>query len=155
MSEPTYIIEYAATGRAKCKGPKSCLDKTISKGDLRFGTQITIQDHPGMAWRHWSCVTATILSKIKSVDDVTGLDTLSAEDQVKVRSAIEAKINPEQDQLAVAAKAASPAKPKPAKPPKRKKKDTEDADDDGDEMMPAPRKRATKKAAAAEKSDDE
>lgn len=50
----TSCTELSSTSRAGCKN-KECLDNgvKIQKGELRFGTQIEIQEHQTWHWRHW------------------------------------------------------------------------------------------------------
>jgi Poly(ADP-ribose) polymerase and DNA-Ligase Zn-finger region len=68
-----YRLEYASTGRAGCKG--KCKEK-LAKGRLRFGTEVTIVDHPSWQYRCLRCVTARQVSNIHAfVQEETGSTT--------------------------------------------------------------------------------
>ncbi|KAI9022500.1 poly polymerase and DNA-ligase Zn-finger region-domain-containing protein [Hyaloraphidium curvatum] len=106
-SETTYT--YAKSGRAGCKGPKSCPNKTIEKGVLRWGSVTERDGHPQTYWRHWSCVTKAILDKVSSTDKLAGFDDLNDEDKEKIKKAIETKENPDFEDTHSKAKAGGAA----------------------------------------------
>ncbi|KAJ3316628.1 hypothetical protein HDV06_003146 [Boothiomyces sp. JEL0866] len=84
-----YKVEYATSGRAKCKAGKTCTEKDIPSGALRFGTQVEIMGHESWTWRHWACVTPTVLQHVGSVDNLDGFDALKPEDQETVKTKVE------------------------------------------------------------------
>ena len=49
-----YVPEVSKGARAGCRN-KECLENgvKIQKGELRFGTQVEIQEHQTWHWRHW------------------------------------------------------------------------------------------------------
>ncbi|KAF9566515.1 zf-PARP-domain-containing protein [Agrocybe pediades] len=93
MSEKTtgYRLEYAASARSKCKGPKPCSGTAIGKGELRFGTLIDMRGMQSFVWRHWGCVTPKILENVKSkfeeASEVDGFEDLKPEDQERLTKA--------------------------------------------------------------------
>ncbi|EIN08917.1 zf-PARP-domain-containing protein, partial [Punctularia strigosozonata HHB-11173 SS5] len=88
-----YRLEYASSARAKCKGPKPCTGTSIGKGELRCGTLIDFQGNTTFQWRHWGCVTPTIIKNMKKSfedpADLDGFEDLKEEDQEKVKQAYE------------------------------------------------------------------
>ncbi|KAF9530017.1 hypothetical protein CPB83DRAFT_734750, partial [Crepidotus variabilis] len=88
-----YRLEYAASARAKCKGPKPCSGTPIEKGALRFGTLVDMRGMTSFTWRHWGCVTKKILSNMKekfdSAEGLDGYEDLRPEDQARVVKAYE------------------------------------------------------------------
>eukprot|EP00158_Paraphelidium_tribonemae_P002659 Partr_v1_DN25544_c0_g1_i1_m20776 putative Poly(ADP-ribose) polymerase and DNA-Ligase Zn-finger region len=79
-----YRIEQAKTGRSSCKAGKSCADKHINQGELRFGSVGSFNDHETVFWRHWTCVTPKILSNVGSPEAMEGYDTLAPEHKAMV-----------------------------------------------------------------------
>ena len=77
-----HIIEYAKSGRARCKD-SSC-GELIPKGSLRLGSVYYIINHKGISYKHWKCVTMRQLMNIGNVDELTGYESLLPEDQEKV-----------------------------------------------------------------------
>ena len=66
----------------------------ILKGELRFASQVTINEHVGWAYKHWGCVTPKILSNAKGaidgdIDLLDGYDELDTDMQEKVKRAID------------------------------------------------------------------
>lgn len=87
-----YRVEYATTSRAKCQGPKPCKGTAIAKGDMRFGTWVVMNEHGSFKWRHWSCVTPSVLRNVmgtleEKVEELDGFEDLRPEDQEKVKYA--------------------------------------------------------------------
>ncbi|ORY03983.1 zf-PARP-domain-containing protein [Basidiobolus meristosporus CBS 931.73] len=147
-----YVVEYARSGRSKCKGPKSCVDKVIPKGALRLGS---VTERNGMEqtfWRHWNCVTPKILESIDEVENLDGFEELLFEDKEIVEEAVRTRSLPnkddeDQDQESNPKETAKKDAPMPKKR-SRATKNTAPAEDE------APKKRG-KKAKEAPKSDSE
>ncbi|KAI9184017.1 hypothetical protein H9P43_003070 [Blastocladiella emersonii ATCC 22665] len=155
MSETQYFLEYAKTGRAKCKAGKACENPAIQKDELRFGTVFDMNGHNSVAWRHWECVTDKILEKITEPEDIGGFSDLREEDQARIAEGVRnghiAGGIDEKKEAAKKAKAAADAEAangdeEPIKKPAKRK-------------APAAPKKApakkTKKAAAAESDEEE
>ncbi|KAJ7690161.1 hypothetical protein B0H16DRAFT_1445244, partial [Mycena metata] len=91
-NQAAYRLEYALSGRSKCKGRKPCNGTEIPKGHLRFGSLVTIPDDKTFfAWRHWGCVTAKVISNVKQIydapSDIAGFEALREEDKTRVINA--------------------------------------------------------------------
>ncbi|KZO90729.1 hypothetical protein CALVIDRAFT_385874 [Calocera viscosa TUFC12733] len=94
-----YHLQYATTGRAKCRGNfATCNRSLIDKGTLRLGADFG----PGTAfgdddtkhtllWYHWGCAPKKALAKISNTgaEHVAGFSWLRFEDQERVKAAIE------------------------------------------------------------------
>ncbi|KAJ3140519.1 hypothetical protein HDU90_007819 [Geranomyces variabilis] len=142
MSETTYIVEYATSGRSKCKAGKSCADPTIKKGDLRWGTAFESQSGtPMTTWRHWDCVTTKVLhnvkAKVESLEELSGFESLNDEDKEKIKSAWDA--------------GEMPSKPAPAEAPEDDAQDEEDGERKSKPRGAKTAAAAKKEAAAAKK----
>ncbi|OJD18138.1 hypothetical protein AJ78_01804 [Emergomyces pasteurianus Ep9510] len=94
---PTYRIEEASTGRAGCKN-KECQEKKekILKGELRLGSWVDTEQFQSWSWKHWGCVTPRQIASIQEIvgdeKDYTlldGYDEISADNQEKIREAVE------------------------------------------------------------------
>ncbi|KAF9788554.1 hypothetical protein BJ322DRAFT_643949 [Thelephora terrestris] len=151
-----YRVEYAASARAKCKGPKPCAGTTLAKGDLRFGSLVDFKGRTSFAWRHWGCVTPKIIENVKkSFEDpqeLDGFDELNDEDKEKLKVAWDAGHVADEDIPPTAIKAADEEeeeKPKRRAPKKRKEVE------DNDEEEEKPRKARGKKPKATEGDDEE
>lgn len=98
-----YRLEEASTGRAGCQN-KECKDQKIKilKGELRLGSWVDTERFQSFFWRHWGCVTPKIIASLnetieegsgsgedKDYTVLDGYDELSAENQEKVRQALE------------------------------------------------------------------
>ncbi|KAJ1970330.1 hypothetical protein H4R35_005933 [Dimargaris xerosporica] len=132
--------QYAPTSRASCRGPKSCPDKKIQKGQLRFASIDESGSFTTKYWRHWGCVTSAILAKIPAAGSIVGLEDLTPEDQRKVEEAVHSQRQPSASNIAESApdQAASPSatdrasvthpdtKTSAKKPRKRKSTTTQD-----------------------------
>ncbi|ORZ40288.1 hypothetical protein BCR44DRAFT_49241 [Catenaria anguillulae PL171] len=90
MSETQYYVEYSKSARAKCSYGKQCNEK-IDKGELRLAVHFEAGDVPMTKYRHWRCITRTIINHINQATggDLTGMDTLNADDQDLVRETLE------------------------------------------------------------------
>ncbi|KAH8070036.1 hypothetical protein BXZ70DRAFT_903063, partial [Cristinia sonorae] len=73
--KPNYRIEYAITGRAKCKGPKPCQGISHQKGQPHVGPHVGFQGNPSFAWRHWGCTTSKVFTNMKNI--LNGSDKLN------------------------------------------------------------------------------
>ncbi|EGO03483.1 hypothetical protein SERLA73DRAFT_45622 [Serpula lacrymans var. lacrymans S7.3] len=144
-----YRLEYAASARAKCKGPKPCSGTTIPKGELRVGTVVDFRGNTSFAWRHWGCTTSKIISNMKSqfedAAELDGFEELNEKDQNKIRKAWEDGKVADEDIPETArkpqgddAEEEDEEKPKKKRAPAKKKKDDADAE-------PKPKKARTAK----------
>ncbi|KAF7975544.1 hypothetical protein HWV62_9383 [Athelia sp. TMB] len=178
-----YRLEYAASARAKCKGPKPCQGERtmtafpgdadavsagtpIGKGELRVGTLVDIGGNTSFAWRHWGCITPKILSNMKKsfgeAAELDGYDELRAEDRARVDAAWAEGRVADADVPESARKPAKDgeddAEEKPKKkraPAKKKAKAASDAEEDEEEKPKRKRAPAKKKAKAASDAEDE
>ncbi|KAH7325350.1 poly polymerase and DNA-ligase Zn-finger region-domain-containing protein [Rhizoctonia solani] len=87
-----YRLEYAASSRAKCSGPKPCSGSLIAKGELRLGTLLDYNGNKVCSkWRHWGCTTERIISNFKQqfdiADEIDGFDGLRDEDKYRIHMA--------------------------------------------------------------------
>ena len=49
-----YRVEISTTARAVCKSTECKKEGIkIQKGELRFGTLVTIRDHTSWSYKHW------------------------------------------------------------------------------------------------------
>ncbi|EFW20661.1 hypothetical protein D8B26_003004 [Coccidioides posadasii str. Silveira] len=94
---PTYRVEEASTGRAGCKNTE-CQQKKekILKGELRLGSWVDTEQFQSWSWKHWGCVTPRQVASLQEIvgDDkdfslLDGFDELSAQNQDKIREAVE------------------------------------------------------------------
>ncbi|KDE05424.1 hypothetical protein MVLG_04219 [Microbotryum lychnidis-dioicae p1A1 Lamole] len=89
----SYRLEYSKSAQAGCKGPKPCSGTKIGKGELRFGTVVDIMGRTSFQWRHWGCLTKTVLANVKNkidkAEDIDGFEDLREEDQERVKKAYE------------------------------------------------------------------
>ncbi|KAF8576444.1 zf-PARP-domain-containing protein [Ramaria rubella] len=134
-----YRLEYASSGGARCDGPSrrryltsDCSGTAIPKGALRLGTQVDFRGNTTFVWRHWGCVTESIIANFKksfdNADELDGFEELKAVDKERVRTAwTEGKVADED--IPESAKKGSGGEeeeePKPKKkraPPKKKAK---------------------------------
>ncbi|MBY9001348.1 MAG: hypothetical protein KGD64_10560 [Candidatus Heimdallarchaeota archaeon] len=69
-------IEYARSGRAKCK---KC-NETIEKEFIRLGAPFYYQDHLSFRWFHENCIDLTKYDK----DMLAGLEVLSENDRKRI-----------------------------------------------------------------------
>ncbi|XP_059481272.1 poly [ADP-ribose] polymerase-like [Neocloeon triangulifer] len=69
-----YSVEYAKSGRSKCRG----CNESIEKAALRFSI--------GKIWFHKDCFFKS--NKPKNVDDIANFEDLRADDQVSVRALV-------------------------------------------------------------------
>ncbi|KAL9936594.1 hypothetical protein V8E36_004662 [Tilletia maclaganii] len=159
-----YRIEYAASGRAGCKGPKVCKDSgeanKIPKGALRLGTVVEFNGNTSFQWRHWGCISeaqcGNIKSKLEEPTDLDGYEDLRAEDQERVQYMFEHGKLPDAD-VTPAVKEELDAKEEKAAAKEREKAEKAAAKQKAKEHKAEAKKNSTpkkrKKAAAAD--DDE
>ncbi|KAI8985139.1 hypothetical protein BDB01DRAFT_850195 [Pilobolus umbonatus] len=90
----SYIIEYAKSGRSRCRGPIALChssNHTISKDELRLGVEV--ENIKGVSWKHWTCVSPEVLSNMKeslsTPDIMKGWENLKEEDKEKIKEAWE------------------------------------------------------------------
>ncbi|KAF2111718.1 hypothetical protein BDV96DRAFT_498799 [Lophiotrema nucula] len=175
-----FAAEIASQGRAGCKS-KECKDAAvkIAKGELRFGTLITIQDHTSWTWKHWGCVTPVQIANLQDesggdTEMVDGFDELDEDSQQKVRYALKNGHVPDEDwkgdvevnrpgQKGFRVKIATPKKKKAKaatpddvddedKPKKKRGRPAKAADD---EAAPAAKKPRAKKAKKVKDEDED
>lgn len=154
-----YRVEESKNARAGCKN-KECKDAgvKIQKGELRFATQVTIQEHTSWAYKHWGCVTpAQVANLIEEsggdTEMVDGYDELPADLKEKVDFALQNGHVPDEDwkgdvecnrpgQKGFRAKA----------PPKKKGKE---GDEDDEEAVEAAKPKAKRGRANKETAEDD
>ncbi|KAI0790543.1 hypothetical protein C8Q75DRAFT_122329 [Abortiporus biennis] len=156
----TFKLEYASSGRAKCKG--DC-QENIGKDYFRIGTEVDFRGNKSFQWQHWGCAPATLIEKLKaSYDDpesIEGFSDLKEAEQEKVRAAWEAGEIPEDDKGPGEPVASVKKKPAPRKKkadadeerPKKRAKKAKDEDDEEEEEEKPKKKAPAKKAAPAKK----
>ncbi|KAF5567630.1 UVSB PI-3 kinase [Fusarium napiforme] len=162
-------LELSPNNRATCKDTecKKNGDK-VTKGTLRFGTYVVIQEHGGWTWKHWGCVSGQQLENVRELcqqgdgsfdcDLIDGYDELvdHPEVQEKVRRCInqgfidpeDFKGDPEKNKLGEKGIHLTAAQ-------KKKKEAAEAAATDDGEKPKAKGKRGRKKAADDEEDEDE
>jgi len=119
MAENTYTIQYAKTGRAKCK--LTACKKVIDSGVLRLGKIFPnpFGDGDQTHWYHPECLFKSFVraktgtKKIDGTDNIAGFDKIQEKDQKVITQYIE-------DSKANKFKAA-PIKRKAPDPPKKER----------------------------------
>ncbi|KAF2445117.1 zf-PARP-domain-containing protein [Karstenula rhodostoma CBS 690.94] len=174
-----YRVEESKNARASCKNTE-CKNAgvKIQKGELRFATQVTIQDHTSWAYKHWGCVTPAQVANLVEesggdTDMVDGYEELPAELQEKVDFALQNGHVPDEDwkgDIECNRPGQKGFRLTAAQKKKKAKKDAEDDEDapkpkakrgrankgDDDDEAPAPKKaRGKGKKTAAKEEDDE
>ncbi|KAG5974805.1 hypothetical protein E4U58_002480 [Claviceps cyperi] len=67
---PQYRVELSGNNRAGCKDSICSKEKIkITKGELRFGTWVEIQNHGSWSWKHWGCVSGSQLQSLQEQCD--------------------------------------------------------------------------------------
>jgi len=144
-----YRLEYASSGRAKCKGPKPCSGTAIGKGELRFGSQVDFRGNVSFAWRHWGCVTPAIITNMKQsfedADELDGFDDLKDKDKERIRKAWEEGKVADED-IPESARGGGDEVDEEDKPKKKKAPAKKKAKKDGGEEDKPPKKAAKKSA---------
>ncbi|CZT15733.1 uncharacterized protein RCC_01567 [Ramularia collo-cygni] len=90
-----YRVELSKTGRAGCTAVHCKKEGIkIQKGELRNGVLVDMGDYQSMKYRHWGCVTPSVIFNWKEtsggdMDLVDGYDELPDECKVKVARAFE------------------------------------------------------------------
>ncbi|BDD62531.1 hypothetical protein MAP00_007499 [Monascus purpureus] len=159
-----YRLEEASTGRAGCQN-KECKDQKIKilKGELRLGSWVDTERFQSFFWRHWGCVTPKIIASLnetieessgseedKDYTVLDGYDELSAENQEKVRQALEQGHVDDSDWKGDIEMNRPGKTGFRTRTPKKKNAGAEEEDEE--EEKPQPKKRGRKKA---EKEDTE
>ncbi|KAK0225975.1 SNF2 family N-terminal domain-containing protein [Armillaria fumosa] len=77
MSLPHHF-GYSKSIRAKCHGPLPCKGTAITTGTLRYGQMTTHEHGDTVEWRHWGCVTPSILAQLAptNLENVPGFRDL-------------------------------------------------------------------------------
>lgn len=105
---PQYRVEISPNNRATCKDTVCKKEQVkITKGEIRFGSWIEIQEHGSWSWKHWGCVSGSQLQNLRDecdkgdgdwdFDVIDGYDELTDEDvKEKIRRCVkQAHIDPE------------------------------------------------------------
>lgn len=90
----SYRVEISGNSRAACQNAKCKDGDKIQKGEIRQGVMVKIKEHESMRWRHWGCVTPTVLKNWweaagEDLTMVDGYEELPEDAQEKVRKALE------------------------------------------------------------------
>ncbi|KAF8893981.1 SNF2 family N-terminal domain-containing protein [Infundibulicybe gibba] len=91
MSSGRHAVGYSKSTRAKCHGPQPCYGSALDVGTLRYGHTIPGEFGEQVEWRHWGCVTPSILVELApclAADTIVGFHDLSPTDQQKIRLAV-------------------------------------------------------------------
>jgi len=124
---PGYRVEYASSGRAKCNGRKPCKGTAIGKGQIRFGTWVTVHENGAFKWRHWGCLTSSVLKNVSEelegkISELDGFEELEVGDQEKIKKAFEeGRVDPD-DVPPTAVPEKSAAEEEDDKAPKKRKR---------------------------------
>jgi len=98
-----YRVEASPNNRAGCQtAPCKKEGVKITKGELRFAVQVTINEHQSWQYRHWGCVTPKQIENLLETcggdtDMVDGFDELPDEYQDKIKFALEHRHVPDED----------------------------------------------------------
>ncbi|OAV99267.1 hypothetical protein, variant [Puccinia triticina 1-1 BBBD Race 1] len=159
---PGYRVEYASSGRAKCNGRKPCFGTAIPKGQLRFGTWVTLHENGSFKWRHWGCLTSSVLKNVSNeledkIEELDGFEDLQPTDQEKIKKAFQDGHVDSNDlpPTAVPEKAENPAEEEGKKEVKKRKRapkkqkpsaqTNSENQDENDHQEPDAEKKVTKK----------
>ncbi|KAK1768890.1 zf-PARP-domain-containing protein [Phialemonium atrogriseum] len=104
----SYRIEVSKNNRAGCTDTLcKAQGVKITKGEIRLGSWVEVNDHGGWKWRHWGCVSGLVIENIRDkiakgeddydFDAIDGFDELEdPEIQEKVRRVVtQGHIDPE------------------------------------------------------------
>ncbi|KAF2843711.1 zf-PARP-domain-containing protein [Patellaria atrata CBS 101060] len=157
----SYRIEVSPNNRAGCNNAACKKDKIkIKKGEIRFGTLVTIMDHTSWQWRHWGCLSPQVIENVNKFIEgdfeiFDGFEELSSDIQEKVRKALE-QGHVDDEEWNGDVELNRPGK-KGFKVPASKKRKGGDEDEEDEEDAPAPKKRAKgkKQADEVDEKDDE
>ncbi|KAK6087840.1 non-ribosomal peptide synthetase protein [Seiridium cupressi] len=174
------FMQISPNNRAGCKDTVCKKEaKKITKGEIRFGTWVTIMEHASWQWRHWGCVSGESIKHLQDAIErngsydyemIDGWEDLEEHPDVrdKIKRVLEqGHIDPEdfngdpemnrpgQKGIRGRAKKAKTTdeddEPSSSAPKKRGRKKAEAADDE-EEVQP--KKRAKKAAPKAEAEDE-
>ena len=90
-----YRVEICPNNRATCKNTECKTNKIIiPKGEIRFGTFITIQDHQSWSYKHWGCVTPQQIGNLQTEldgdpDNLDGYEELPDDVKQKIARALQ------------------------------------------------------------------
>ncbi|KAI0694521.1 poly polymerase and DNA-ligase Zn-finger region-domain-containing protein [Cytidiella melzeri] len=167
-----FKLEYATSGRAKCKG--GC-DEPIVKDYLRLGLEGEFRGNKAYSYQHFGCVPDGVIAKLKKSyaqpTEIEGYSDLQDADKEKVQRAWDEGAIPEDDKgpgepaaglapkRAPAKKAKKSGEDEPPKKRARKAKADQDDEEEEEEEKPkvnraAPKRAAATKAKAAAKQED-
>ncbi|KAF2653286.1 zf-PARP-domain-containing protein [Lophiostoma macrostomum CBS 122681] len=155
---PSYRIEISPNNRATCNNTEcKKAGAKLLKGEIRWGTLVTIKEHNSWAWRHWGCVTPQVIANVRDFIDgdkdlLDGYDELPTESQAKIDYALENGHVPDEDWKGDLDVNRPGQKGFRIKTPKKKKGKKGDEEDEVDDGSPKPKK---KKRARAAKDEDE
>ncbi|KAJ1973591.1 hypothetical protein H4R34_005020, partial [Dimargaris verticillata] len=97
----------------------------IQKGQLRLASIDESGSFTTKYWRHWGCVTSTILAKIPAAGSIVGFEKLTPEDQQQVEEAVHSQRPPSASGTAEPIpNGAAPPLPAAEKPPTTTHADT-------------------------------
>ncbi|QPG96302.1 hypothetical protein C2857_003798 [Epichloe festucae Fl1] len=180
---PQYRVEISPNNRATCKDTVCKKEQVkITKGEIRFGSWVEVQEHGSWSWKHWGCVSGSQLQNLRDEcdkgDGEWDFDTIDGYDELtqKIRRCVkQAHIDPEDFKgdpeknrpgekgihLTAKQKAAKAAaaeteedEPEAAKPKKATKRGRKKADDDEeDDEKPKAKKSKTAKPSKSSKAD--
>ncbi|KAI0256048.1 SNF2 family N-terminal domain-containing protein [Lactifluus subvellereus] len=155
-STAPHHIEYSKSSRAKCHG-KRCGSSPIPQGELRYGHVVSNSYGEVVQWKHWGCVTPQILGNISSygVERVAGFSGLRAEDQARVRLAVQRRrVDPadftgsSSSSQPIPQPSQSTSTQAPASSPRKRKADTAPGPSQNHNVvMPSPTQAAARQAA--------
>ncbi|KXS21583.1 glucocorticoid receptor-like (DNA-binding domain) [Gonapodya prolifera JEL478] len=98
MSDPSghITVEYAKSGRAKCKF-SGCKEGLIANKAIRFGRHVDSVQFEGTltSWYHAECFAKTKKNRELKIKDVSGFTTLSTEDQETLVKLFDSKADAE------------------------------------------------------------
>ncbi|KAK4493841.1 hypothetical protein PRZ48_015026 [Zasmidium cellare] len=161
-----YRVEVSANNRAGCSATH-CKNEghKITKGEIRQGVTVQFKEHTSMKWRHWGCVTPSVLHNWNETtqgdfDLVDGFDELPDDAKEKVKRAFEQghvddedwNGDPELNRYNPDKKMQGMFK-KPETQAERKKREKAEAAANGD--APAKKKKTTKKRKPADDEEDD
>ncbi|KAI9811300.1 MAG: hypothetical protein M1832_000914 [Thelocarpon impressellum] len=148
-----YRVELANSNRSGCKDTKCKANGVkITKGELRFATQITVQERT--SWT--GCVTPRVLDNLKesienNLDLLDGYDEIPEPEQEKVSRALEQGHVDDEDWKGDVELNRPGQSGAHKRTPKKKKQETEE--DGNDETESSPTKTAIKKRGRPKKDD--
>jgi hypothetical protein len=80
--EPTWKVEIAKSGRAKCR---TC-EKTIDEGLFRIGEPYFYDDHLSYRWHHPRCIAPMLYTPLEKLD---GYKMLKPDEKLRLRKLLQ------------------------------------------------------------------